>query len=484
MGKVLLINAAEAEERRIALVEEGRLEEFRVERGAGASLLGNIYKGRVVNLERGIAAAFVDVGVGRNGFLHVSDCPAARTDGRARIEDHVKLGEEILVQVTRDSVGAKGPVLSANLSLPGRFVVLLPNTEAGGVSRRIEGEDDRAKLRALAKELGRRAGAGVIVRTAAGDRSQRELARDVDELRRLWESIRERAASTSAPALLHAESDLVVRALRDLVARDVEEIHVDRADVLRRAEETLDAIQPELKERLRLHTGPEPLFHVFGVEAQVDRVRARRVALPGGGSIVFDRTEALVAVDVNSGRTREDEGLEETARRTNLEAADEIARQLRLRDLGGVIAVDFIDMREAANVRDVERAFKAALKRDRAHIRTGKMGPFGVFVLTRRRVGPGEGAGRRPCSSCGGSGQAVAPDEMALRAYRDVLARAASRSRSGTLVRLHPDAAAELLARRGDSLRALEASSGRAIRVEADPALAPDAWRVEALRLP
>ncbi len=482
MERLLVLNTADPEERRAALLEEGRLEEFRLERVLGTSLVGNLYKGRVVNLERGIGAAFVDVGCGRNGFLHVSDCVNARTDGKARIEEHVALGDDVIVQITRESVGAKGPVLTSNVSLPGRFVVLLPHAQAGGVSRRIADTEGREQLKAMARQLGESAGAGVIVRTAGEGRTQADLLADLRELRRLWDSILQRAEAAPAPALLHAESDLVVRALRDLVQGELDAVHVDHPEAFEVARKLIEALHPGLASRLHLHAGAQPIFHAFGVEEQIDRTRSRRVSLPGGGSLVFDSTEALVAVDVNSGKARDEENLEVTARRTNLEAAAEIPRQLRLRDLGGVIAVDFIDMREAEHIREVERAFRAALRRDRAHLRAGKIGAFGVLVLTRQRAGSGGWGAGRPCPTCGGAGQVLSPEATMLRVYRELQARAAGRGRGGIRARLNPEAARLLKERRGGALRALAEETGRALEVEADPSLPPEGWRVEAVR--
>jgi len=474
MGRLLLINTSEPEETRAAVVEDGRLEEYRSERAAQGLLVGNIYKGRVKNLERGIGAAFIDLGVGRNGFLHVSACPGARA--AARIEERFAVGDDAIVQVTRESIGPKGPMLSGELSLPGRFLVLLPFSEGGGVSRRIGTEDDRTKLRELAKDLERHAGMGLIVRTAAADQGRRELLRDLRQLKRVWASIEAKAARESAPALLYEEGDLVARALRDLVGRSVTEIIVDTPEALQRAREVMEAIQPELALRLRLHAKGEPLFHAHGLEDQVDQLRARVVKLPSGGSVVFDPTEALVAVDVNSGRTREEE-LEETALRTNCEAAEMIARQIRLRDLGGVIVVDFIDLREAAHCKEVERAFKEALARDRARIRPGSFGEFGIFPVTRQRTG--SGSPRRPCPRCGGSGDLVHPEEVALRVFRELRARAARRGRAAIRARVSPDVAEELQRSRSGLLEALGEETGRKIGVLADPKLPTESWAVE-----
>ena len=452
MGTRLLLNTAQAGDERAALVVNGRLTEFLRERTDAASLVGNVYRGRVVNLESGIAAAFLDIGVGRNGFLHVSDCGAGDAPADARIEDHAAMGDEIIVQVTRDAVSSKGPVLTTQVGLPGRFLVLLPCGAGGGISRRIEETEDRTKLRALATELEARAGCGIIFRTASVDRERAELERDLEVLCRRWEAIV--ARTDSAPVVLHEERDLVTRALRDLADASVGEVLVDTPATRDRVR----ALLPEMS--VTLHAGPAPLFHAFDIEEQVDTVHARRVALPGGGSIVFDRTEALVAVDVNTGRAR-DEGMEETTHRVNLEAAREIARQLRLRDLGGVVAVDFIDVREAEHVRELERTFKEHLRRDRARVRPGRMGPFAIFVLTRQRAGDGVADSGGLCPCCGGAGRVAQPEDVALRVYRELLAQAPARAR------VSPAVAAALQ------------DLGEDLAFEADESLAPDGWIVE-----
>jgi len=479
MSRQLLINDAEPEETRVAVVGAGgRLEEFRHDRATSATLVGNLYLGRVVNLETGIGAAFVDIGVGRNAFLHVSDCPGAADD--ARIEDHAALGKSVLVQVTRDSIGSKGPVLTAQVSLPGRFVVLLPGGAAGGVSRRISPKEDRTKLRSMANQLSGTLGMGLILRTAAADRDEAEVERDARRIMQLWRGIEERARHASTvPARLYAETDLVARALRDMVGPDVDAIVVDTPEALERAAEIIAGSQPGLADRLRLHESAVPLFHAEGIEGEIDRLHARRVALPGGGSIVFDSTEALVAVDVNSGRTRTDEGLEETALTTNLEAATEIARQLRLRDLGGVVVVDFIDMQMASHTQDVDRRFREELRRDRSHLRTGRLGPFGIFVLTRQRHGDGAGGSHRSCPRCGGSGQVIRSDEVALRVWREIIAQAAGGGRGDLVARVSPEVAESLLRTRTQALKAVAGETGREIDVAADAALRTDVWRVE-----
>ncbi len=399
--RTLLINDLDPGETRAALVDDGIIEEYRCERASEPRLVGDIYKGRVVNLETGIGAAFLDFGGGGNGFLHVSDCAG----GVTRIEERFSMGDEAIVQVTREAVGDKGPVLTEEVSLPGRYLVLLPFAETGGISRRIEQAHDRRQLRALLQDLEQEAGGAVIVRTAAADRTPDELRSDAQSLKGRWEAIQGQAREHAAPHCLSAESDVIARAVRDWLDDTVDEVVVDT--------EAADIAVRSLTRagRARLHAEPEPLFHLFGVEEQLDLVAARTVALPGGGSVVFDRTEALVAVDVNSGTTREREGFEETALRTNLEACAEISRQLRLRDLGGLVVVDLIDMDDPERARQVDEVFRECLAADRARIRVGGLGPFALFTLTRQRTGDG-----------------VRPDAetQAYRVLREVRARVAA----------------------------------------------------------
>ena len=484
MARILLLNAAEPEERRVALVQDGRLEAYRVERaGCASAQRGNIYKGKVVNLETGIGAAFVALGTGRNGFLHLSDCLPRNGKAPARIEDHVAVGDPVLVQVSRESVGSKGPMLTQDIGLPGRFLVLLPFSEGGGISRRITERSEREKLRQLLEHVQAPADVGWILRTAASGCTRKELQRDLNSLRRVWRAIDERSREAKAPALLHAEGDLLVRSLRDLVDKHVDEIRVDDAEGYEQVKESLRALQPRLLDRLRLYEDARPLFHAYEIEDQVDRLASRRLSLPSGGSLVIDRTEALVAIDVNSGRTREEEGLEETARRTNLDAAPEIASQLRLRDLGGVVVIDFIDMLDKNHVREVERTLKQALKADRAKVRMGRIGPFGTLALTRQRIGAQATGETRTCPACGGAGEVQDPLHVALRAFRELKERCCGgKGRRGLRVILRPEAARLLRERRKEALEQLRRSSGRKLLVEEDPDLACGAWRLEHVR--
>ncbi|MGH9362969.1 MAG: Rne/Rng family ribonuclease, partial [Thermoanaerobaculia bacterium] len=358
--KRILVNVSDPEEVRIAVLEDGRLEEIHFERAAEKKHLGNIYKGRVVNLEPAIQAAFVDLGIGRNGFLHVSDVlpayagaaaipfeslsqrPAGRK--RFRIQEILAKGQEVLVQISKDSIGAKGPTLTSYVSIPGQYLVLMPGISRYGISKRIEDGEARAKLRELLARLDPPKGLGAIVRTAGRQRSTEELERDLKQLVQVWGEIGERVRSSAVPALIFEECDLMIRVLRDLLAADAEEILIDGEEAYRRSRDFLAGAHPELERRVRLYDGSVPLFTRYGVEEEIERIYNRKVPLPSGGYLVIEETEALVAIDVNSGRYRDEEDLEATALKINLEAAPEIARQLRLRDLGGVIVNDFIDM--------------------------------------------------------------------------------------------------------------------------------------------
>jgi len=465
MKQEMLINVSQPEECRIAIVEDGVLEELYIERTGQDSYVGNIYKGVVVNLEPSIQAAFVDFGVGRNGFLHISDVepqyfrqggydpdklPAsgsaqrsprraggessARTEqsGRTRpsrpgarprfkppIQDILRRGDEVLVQVIKEGIGTKGPTLSTYISIPGRYLVLMPALGRVGVSRKIEDEAGRRRLRDIMLELNPPRGLGFIVRTAGADRTKRELSRDLAYLLRLWKVIVRRLKKLSAPVDIYEESDMIIRTIRDIFTADVDAIHIDEPRAYERAREFLQLVMPRYVNRLHLYEGKEPLFHKYGLEEEIARIHRRTVPLKGGGSIVIDQTEALVAIDVNSGSFRADDSAEETAYRMNLLAAREIARQIRLRDLGGVIVNDFIDMRREKHRRDVERALRDAVKRDRARTKILRTSPFGLVEMTRQRVRPSlKRSVFVECPVCSGTGMVKSPESMAIDVVR------------------------------------------------------------------
>ncbi|HVR73594.1 MAG TPA: Rne/Rng family ribonuclease [Planctomycetota bacterium] len=491
LQKRILINAMDSEEVRIALLENGKLEELYFERADEKKYLGNIYKGRVVNLEPGIQAAFVELGIGRNGFLHVSDVLLAYKDAtaipidslsvrlpdrrRLKIQEILRKGQEVLVQISKDAIGAKGPSLTTYVSVPGKYLVLMPGVNRHGVSKRILDEGERLSLRDKLSQLDPPRGMGYIVRTAGQDRPKEDLEKDFQYLMKVWEEVRTRVRDCPAPSLVYAETDLVTRALRDLLGPDVDEILIDHSGVYDSAREFLAEVMPQAARRLKPYTGAAPLFSRFGVEEEIEKIYNRRVPLPSGGHIVLEQTEALVAIDVNSGTYRDEEDLEATALKTNLEAAQEIARQLRLRDLGGVIVNDFIDMEAEPNRRAVERALRAALKRDRAKSWISRISRFDIIEMTRQRVRPSfERSNHEPCKSCRGTGVVKSARSSGIAILRQVRAALAMKRRDTCEVVAHPAVAEYLLNDRRSHLAELEAESQKRVLVRADPAFSPD----------
>ena len=469
MKQEMLINVSQPEECRIAIVEDGLLEELYVERTGQDSYVGNIYKGVVVNLEPSIQAAFVDFGVGRNGFLHISDIepqyfrqggydpdrpiePSGRrrapspepeeeedevddeTSARPRprnfrlggrprvkppIQEILRRGDEVLVQVIKEGIGTKGPTLSTYISIPGRYLVLMPALGRVGVSRKIEDEDTRRRLRDIMLELNPPKGLGFIVRTAGSDRTRKELSRDLAYLLRLWKVIVRRIKKLPGPVDIYEESDMIIRTIRDIFTGEIDSIYIDETAAYERAREFLQLVMPRYVNRLQLYEGKEPLFHKYHMDEEIAKIHHRQVPLRQGGSIVIDQTEALVAIDVNSGNFRADDSAEETAYQMNILAAREIARQIRLRDLGGVIVNDFIDMRKERHRRGVERALRDAVKRDRARTKILRTSPFGLIEMTRQRIRPSlKRSVFRDCPACRGTGQIKTSESMAIEVVR------------------------------------------------------------------
>ncbi len=444
MKKEMLVNVLQPEESRIAIVEDGILEELYVERTSLENHVGNIYRGRVVNVEPSIQAAFVDFGVGRNGFLHVSDVEQEyfrhlmpvdedesdngrrRDDRRSRnkppIQDIFQRGSEVLVQVIKEGIGTKGPTLSTYISIPGRYLVLMPGLQRVGVSRKIEDEDDRRHLRQLMNELNPPAGLGFIIRTAGLDRTKDDLKKDLAYLVRLWRTIVRRLEKTTAPIDIYEESDMMLRTIRDIFTDEVDAVYIDEAEAFQRARDFMEVVMPDFVDRIHRYEGPVPIFQQYGIENEIAKIQRRHVPLKGGGSIVIDQTEALVAIDVNSGSYRADDDAETTALQVNLRAAAEIARQLRLRDLGGVIVNDFIDMRDERNRRKVENALRDAIGRDRARTKVLRISPFGLIEMTRQRIRPSlRRSVYEDCPCCAGTGQVKTAESMAIEVMRVLL---------------------------------------------------------------
>ncbi len=552
MKQEMLINVAQPEECRIAIVEDGVLEELYIERTSQDNYVGNIYKGKVVNIEPSIQAAFVDFGVGRNGFLHISDIEpqyyrqggfdpsrpmdfggrsyrndvdlgdgddddldvddahadaadenggdgggngggghktqrrprAARPGSRPRvkppIQDIFRRGDEVLVQVIKEGIGTKGPTLSTYISIPGRYLVLMPALGRVGVSRKIEDDEARRSLRTYMLELNPPKGLGFIVRTAGVDRTKRELSRDLAYLLRLWKVIVRRIRKCPAPVDIYQESDMIIRTIRDIFTAEVDSIYIDEAAAYERAKEFLQIVMPRYVSRLQLYGGREPLFHKYRLDEEIARIHQRKVPLRQGGSIVIDQTEALVAIDVNSGNFRADDSAEETAYQMNLLAAREIARQLRLRDLGGVVVNDFIDMRKERHRRNVERALRDAVKRDRARTKILRTSPFGLIEMTRQRIRPSlKRSVYRDCPSCSGTGVVKTAESMAIEAMRILIVAAQFEHVVRISVTVADDVATYLNNRKRRELAGLEDNGRVSIQILGIEHASPEFFKLE-----
>ncbi|WP_438767544.1 ribonuclease E [Kushneria sp. TE3] len=409
--KRMLINATQPEELRVALVDGQRLYDLDIESGAREQKKANIYRGRITRVEPSLEAAFVDFGADRHGFLPLKEISREyfskepSGNGRPNIREVIKEGQEVIVQVDKEERGNKGAALTTFISLAGRFLVLMPNNpRAGGISRRIEG-DERTELKEAMSQLTMPEKMGVIVRTAGIGRSSEELQWDLDYLVQVWETITEEAGKRSAPFLIYRESNVIIRAMRDYLRQDIGEVLIDHVDVHEEALNFVKQVMPSYQQKIKLYNDDVPLFSRFQIESQIETAYEREVKLPSGGSVVIDHTEALVSIDINSSRATKGGDIEETALQTNVEAADEIARQLRLRDIGGLVVIDFIDMSPARNQREVENRVRDALKLDRARVQIGRISRFGLMEMSRQRLRPslGETSGV-VCPRCNGQG--------------------------------------------------------------------------------
>ncbi|MEO0029569.1 MAG: Ribonuclease [Pseudomonadota bacterium] len=422
--KRMLINATQAEERRLAIVDGQKLLDYEIEIEGREQRKGNIYKAVVTRVEPSLEACFVDYGEERHGFLPFKEISRQYfAEGvpvsQARINDVIREGQELLVQVEKEERGNKGAALTTFISLAGRYVVLMPNNpRGGGVSRRIEG-DDRAELKEAMDQLEYPKGMSIIARTAGIGRSAPELQWDLNYLLKLWSAIDGATQGAKGAFLIYQESSLVIRAIRDYFNSDIGDILIDTDDIYEQAQQFMSHVMPEFAPRVKRYRDDAPLFSRFQIEHQIESAYARTVQLPSGGAIVIDHTEALVSVDVNSARAIKGGDIEETATRTNLEAADEVARQMRLRDLGGLIVIDFIDMEESRNRRDVENRLRDALRQDRARVQFGSISKFGLLEMSRQRLKPALSEGSSiPCPRCGGSGHVRDTESSALQILR------------------------------------------------------------------
>ncbi|MDR2679086.1 MAG: Rne/Rng family ribonuclease, partial [Zoogloeaceae bacterium] len=421
--KRMLFNATQAEELRVAIVDGQKLIDLDIESASKEQRKSNIYKGVITRIEPSLEAAFVDYGEDRHGFLPFKEISRSYfqpgANGHSAIKEALKEGQELIVQIDKDERGNKGAALTTFISLAGRYLVLMPNNpRGGGVSRRVDGED-RAELREIMDALEVPQGMSLIARTAAISRQQEELQWDLNYLLQLWYAIEGIASEKKAPLLIFKEGSLVIRAIRDYFQPEIGEILIDTDEIFEQAQAFMQQVMPGNANRVKRYHDDVPLFSRFQIEHQIETAFGRQVNLPSGGAIVLDHTEALVAVDVNSGRATRGADIEETAFKTNLEAAEEVARQLRLRDLGGLIVIDFIDMESAKNQREVEQRLKEALKFDRARVQTGKISRFGLMELSRQRLRPALAEmSYISCPRCTGTGHIRSTESAALHLLR------------------------------------------------------------------
>jgi ribonuclease E len=460
--KRMLFNATQAEELRVAIVDGQKLIDLDIESASKEERKSNIYKAVITRIEPSLEAAFVDYGSDRHGFLPFKEISRSYFSGngeagKARIQDVLSVGQELIVQVEKDERGNKGAALTTYISLAGRYLVLMPNNpRGGGVSRRVEG-DERAELREVMDQLEAPAGMSLIARTAAIGRSAEELQWDLNYLLQLWQAIDGAASSQTGAFLIYQEGSLVIRAIRDYFQPDIGELLIDTDDVYEQARQFMAHVMPDNVGKVKRYSDDVPLFSRFQIEHQIESAYARQVTLPSGGAVVIDHTEALVSVDVNSGRATKGADIEETALRTNLEAADEIARQLRLRDLGGLIVIDFIDMESQKAQREVENRLRDALHHDRARVQTGKISRFGLLELSRQRLRPAlSETSYVPCPRCNGTGHIRGTESSALHILR-ILEEEAMKENTGAVhIQVPVDVATFLLNEKRSDIARIE----------------------------
>jgi ribonuclease E len=485
----MLINATQPEELRVALVDGQRLYDLDIESSRREQKKSNIYKCRIVRLEPSLEAAFVDYGAERHGFLpfkEISRTLYKNKDSTARsnIKDELEVGQEFLVQIEKEERGNKGAALTTFISLAGRYLVLMPNNpRAGGVSRQIEGSD-RSEAREAMNGLEVPEGMGLILRTAGVGKSSEELQWDLDYLNSVWKAISQAAEDRGAPFLVYKESEVIIRAIRDYLRKDVAEIWIDDAEVFDRARKFMEDVMPHNLNKLKLYKDNDSLFNRYQIEGQIETAFSRQVTLPSGGALIIDPTEALTSIDINSARATGGQDIEQTALNTNLEAADEVARQLRLRDLGGLVVIDFIDMMNTRNQREVENRIQEALRIDRARVQIGRISRFGLLEMSRQRLRPSlDESSSIPCPQCDGQGTIRGVDSLSLAVLRIIEEEAMKDSTSKVVAQLPIEAATFLLNEKRQSIRDIE------LRLDVEIVVVPSAnmviphYRVQRVRL-
>jgi ribonuclease G len=500
----ILMNTT-AKETRVAILEDGVLVELMVERPDAARMVGDIYKGKVEAVLPGIQAAFVNIGTEKAAFLHVSDvaleddgeededdAPEAPADDEADagggggrrsrryppIQDVVKKGQDLVVQVSKEPISTKGPRVTAHISLPGRFLVYMPGSDHVGVSRKIEDKEERARLRALAREILPAKAGGLIVRTVGEELTSETFERELKSLMGTWKSIQKKAARSRAPAPVHREAKLTAGIIRDLFSQKVDSLVVDTQSVYDEVRAYMEQVDPSLLERLKLYQDSKPLFDAYDLESEIRDAFQRRVNLPSGGYIIVEPTEALVSIDVNTGRYTGKRDPEKTILKTNIDAAREVARQVRLRDVGGIIVCDFIDMETKQNREKVLQELRTHLARDRARTKAFQVSELGLVEMTRQRVRPSlYQTQTEACPTCGGSGRIFTPETLVRRLER-AARRASEAKERALLARVHPEVALYVLEEEPGFARALEKQWRVQMTLRDDPLMRPDEMRL------
>lgn len=490
----LLINADEPEECRVALLENGKLESFHVETVSREQHRGNIYKGRIVSIETNLQAAFVDIGTGKNGFLpfneihpeyYNKEVPADSHWKSFKIKEVLNEGQEVLVEVVKDVTGGKGASLTTYISLPGRYVVLMPGSDSRGISKKIDNEEERQKLRDMLAACNIPEGVGYIIRTASDGITKTALTNDVRYQIKLWSEIKAKGQSEPAPALLYKEQSIIDRFLRDHFSSDIEEILVDSQDAFEQVNNFLTLLPAAQRKKTtaRLHKGPRPLLNSYNIEEQIEQIFRPTVKLPSGGSIVINPTEALVAIDVNSGSTGRDKNFEDTIFLANMEAAEELARQLRLRDLGGLIVVDFIDMRPLSHIKEVEKKVKSSMKRDKAKVDFSRISKFGLMEISRQRMGaPIQTGNYQTCEYCQGHGLVRSVETQALAFLRQIQTGVTRKNVATVHCLLPMEVGQYLLNKKRADLAEMERDYKVTIVIETDASLKPAQAKIEFIK--
>ncbi|MES1930089.1 ribonuclease E [Salinisphaera dokdonensis CL-ES53] len=486
--KRILINATQPEELRVAIVDGQKLHDLDIEVGSREQRKANVYKGRVTRVEPSLEAAFIDYGGNRHGFLPLKEVAKeyfnnGQSGGKESIKHALSEGQEIIVQVEKEERGNKGAALTTFVSLAGRYLVLMPNNpRAGGVSRRIEGED-RNELREALNEVQVPNGMGVIVRTAGVGRCAEELQWDLDYLAHVWKAIGDAAEARKAPFLIYQESNVIIRALRDYLRDDIGEVVIDQDEIYETGREFMQQVMPHALNKLKHYTDETPLFSRFQVESQIESAFEREVTLPSGGSIVIDHTEAMTSVDINSARATKGSGIEETAFNTNLEAADEVARQLRIRDLGGLVVIDFIDMENNKNQREVENRLKQAAKVDRARVQIGRISRFGLLEMSRQRLKPSLSEySSQACPRCLGRGSIRSVESLSLSILRLLEEEAMKPATGRVIVQLPVAVASFLLNEKRDDIAGVEKRSGTQVTLVPNHTLETPHYEIKRVR--